>query len=298
MDSRVVELEALYRRGQYVAVVQELERMQENSPWESALAAGKAYYYGAMAHYRLDHLMPAIALIAKALEEIHVTSDWSIIGRIRYQAGEVYRRAGHISEALHWTQLFLADADHYPEHEGFRGAAHYNLGLSFRQARDTSNSIANYEEAVRVLRETGKTSWMIRAMENLSWVLCEDGRFEKAAEYLSQIETALTAVDDSAESRELRLSYLLNQAYLSLRTGRVGVANDLCHEVVADGSGASIAHQALAMWIAAECAISMQKPENARTLLALASQYAMQSADARLMNCLSDTRRKLEGQTA
>jgi tetratricopeptide (TPR) repeat protein len=290
----VETLEALYRRGQYAAVVRELERLREDSPWEDALSAGKAYYYGAMAHYRLSQPAPAVALITKALDELHVSNDSPWIGRVRFQAGEVYRFAGHAGEAQHWTELFLADMDAYQVHEPARGKAHYNLGLIRRQQKDIPGSVAEYEQAETHLRDVGNTAWMVRAQENLCWVLVEAGQVVRAEAYLHKIEAALATLgEDAPDLRELQLSFACNRAFVLLHSGRAGAAVHFCQEVVADDSGATLAQRAFAAWIAAECALAMADPEAARKLLAGAGRFAAESGDARIMNYISATRAKL-----
>lgn len=290
----VEELESLYRRGQYAAVVRELDRLREDPPWDDALSAGKAYYYGSTAHYRLSQPAPAVSMIARALDEIHVSNDWPWIGRVRFQAGEVYRFAGHVGEAQHWTELFLADLDAYRVHEPFRGKAHYNLGLIHRQRKDIPGSLAEYERAETHLRDAGNTVWMVKAQENLCWVLVEAGQMVRAESYLHKIESALAALgDDTPELRGLQLSFICNRAFVLRNSGQASAAMNLCQEVIADDSEATPAQKAFATWIAAECAIDMADPEAARKLLASAGRHAIEAGDARVMNYISATRAKL-----
>ncbi|HEY3367925.1 MAG TPA: hypothetical protein VGK74_22935 [Symbiobacteriaceae bacterium] len=286
-------LAELYRRGQYAAVIRELERLREGLPWEYAEAAAEAYYYGAMAHYRLDQLLPAVSLVAKALEEVHARGDWGLTGKIRFQAGEIYRRAGQVSEAQQWTDLFLSDLDRYPEWERVRGLAHYNLGLIHRQRRNFATSIHHYEQAEQLLRAVGDSVWMIRAQENLCWVLCEDGQHTRATGYLSQIDAAITELPESHDARDVRLTHLYVRGYVLLHLQQPAEAARLCQEVVTEGSGATVAQRALATWVASEAALQMGDKENAWTLVNLANQLAIEAVDSRIMNYVNDTRRKL-----
>lgn len=289
----VVQLAELFQRGQYAAVIRLFDQLRESPPWENAADAGVAYYYAAMSRYRLNQAIAAVPLIARALDEIHTTADWVWIGRLRYQAGEIYRRAGHTGDALHWTQLFLADTDRYPEHETYRGPAHYQLGLILRQRRDIAGSIDQYEQAVEILRGTDRAVWLVMALQNLAWLLVEDKQLPRAVECMERVERALHDLDDSREAQEVRLTTLYARAFVRLHQNRPAEGARLCEEVLIDGSGATVEQRALATWVAAECGIALQQWAEARTLVEVAVRLAIEAGDSRIMNYVTGTRCKL-----
>jgi len=185
-------------------------------------ASPEAHLYGAMAAWADKRLYEARWAIERAAEG---DPRGSVLGQVLMVHGVILREIGEIRAAIIQLELFISRLNEYPELGPVAlGAAHYNLGLAYRQAKRLPDSLEAYTVACSEFRREGLKTNLCQALHNFAWAACLLGETTAAQEALEE-SAALTT------SSVLRHHQQIGEAFLKAASGHLTTAMELCQAI-------------------------------------------------------------------
>lgn len=250
--------------------------------YESAPAEGPEWHlYGALVAYRTGNQFAARTAAEKGLAG---DPTGSILGRLRFVAGEVNRTIGDNAEAKRQIAAFLCDVGQYPELQPiWEPLAYYNLGLTHYQRREYADAIACYQKAIGGLRREGLRDYLRLAIQNLSWTLCLVGDVPDAVRVLEEAE-------DLCETEEARWKQRVGFAWIALNERDFDNARELAEDIVKSDEAPNDV-KALACYIAGRCYLESGYSEQANLMGIAALDLAAAVGDSRVINLATELRR-------
>jgi len=228
-------------------------------------ADAEAHLYGALAAWADKRLYEARWAIEKAVE---VDPQGSVLGQVRMVHGVVLREIGEIRAAIIQLELFISNLHEYPQLGPVAlGAAHYNLGLAYRQARRLPDSLEAYTLACSEFRREGLKTNLCQALHNFAWASCLLGETDAANEALQEAASLL-------DTDVLRHHQQIGEAFILASTGNLTTAMELCQRITDHDDSMPLGVRSHAYWVSGKVALQMGRVQEALSLAKQSVYYA------------------------
>jgi len=275
--------------GAYVQARREAERLIASGGLRGEYL-GRAYALAAQAAFALRDCFGSVRLAEKALAAAGEAANPEILAGLQLILGSAYAALGDPHQARQHLGAFLERVPSTSVPAGWVASAHRHLGLALRQQRAWRQASAEFDLAAELLGAAGQEREQASAQLDSAWCLFMAGQPEEAALRIEQAgEYGLRSQDP-----ELTADLLCHKALLCRHRGDLAGAAALCQEVFIPGKpGVGAEQQALAAWIAGECALDLVRREEAEFFANLALSHALAAGRPSLMNLAGDLRRRL-----
>ena len=277
-------------RGEYLRARREADRLIQTGELAGPSLV-QVYRVAAYAHYYLQDVYGAAKLCERALDLALELPPAELIGRCRYDLGEIYLTLGDLHLAREHLVQFLSEVDHHPILQPLEGKAHHNLALIFRQRREYENALAAHHLAASLFQRDGNLRQMIEAIRGVIWCHLTMNQPQAAWPCIQQVSAYL---QDHQEDR-LTASLLTDLAYYYRLAGDTKRSMDFCEEALVPGRPGVDDHiLATACAIAGENALDVRRYQEAGMFANLALDYALKARHPLLMNRATTLRRRLQ----
>jgi tetratricopeptide (TPR) repeat protein len=228
-------------------------------------ASAEAHLYGALAAWADKRLYEARWAIEKAVES---DPRGTVLGQVRMVHGVILREIGEIRAAIIQLELFINNVNEYPQLGPVAlGAAHYNLGLAYRQAKRLPDSLEAYTIACSEFRREGLKTNLCQALHNFAWAACLLGETEAAREALEESSTLI-------DSNPLRYHQQIGEALLKATSGNLTTAMELCQAITDQDDSMPHGVRSHAYWVSGKVALQLGLVQEALSLAKQSVHYA------------------------
>lgn len=167
-------------------------------------------------------------------------------------------------------------------------AAQYNLARAYGRLQQPDTAISMYRRAAAGFATRGDSWHLLRARQNLAWLLLCQGQTGAAR---AELDDALPLLRDGSPEQAHQLTL---EAIALAQIGQIAEAARICEELLTSGHPAATSwDRCCAAWLAGELARQEGRPDLAREMLTEAERHADRAQDPRLWNRIGDLRRYL-----
>jgi tetratricopeptide (TPR) repeat protein len=229
---------------------------------------------------------------AKLAEQILAMPDAArdTVGMAHFLAGINFVEIGDTHLAIEHNQKFLEYVDASARCKSREPAAHYHIGMAYRQRREYAVAIGHYELAASIYLQTDRHLQAVRCFQEIAWCYMVQDDPAAAEPFLRRIETWVAESGDPA----IRNQLLVDKALYFLKTNSYAEAVGLCQEVFVPGREHITEElMAKASWVTGECALATGRLHEATIFADLTIDHAMKARWSFMMNWGNNLRRRV-----